>query len=197
MNWLIFYVEQCFIPNSYIVTVTFPNFGVDWTNSFSKCFIKMNWLIFYVEQCFIPNSYIVTVTFPNFGVDWANSFQRCRSARLKLLYLFKYLSVWGKVLLSDEHKTKHWSRLIPIKDDMRISLSSTVPIISDILRRKQAQKSHWVTDSLKLFVILKKKEKLKTWLCFPSSKRFAPCFSDMPVRMKLFLEFQQIRRTTS
>jgi len=30
MNWLIFNVNKCFTPNSYLVTVTFLNFGVDW-----------------------------------------------------------------------------------------------------------------------------------------------------------------------
>jgi len=34
-----------------------------------------------------------------------------------------------------------------------VSLSTTAPRISDIVRRKQAQKFHWVTDWLKLFVI--------------------------------------------
>ena len=62
-----------------------------------------------------------------------------------------YLSVWGRILLKI-HKTKQWSRLIP-KDDMRVSLSTTVPRMSDIVHRKQAQKYHWVTGWLKLFVI--------------------------------------------
>jgi len=31
----------------------------------------------------------------------------------------------------------------------------------------------------------------------PPSKRFAPSFSEIPVRMKLFLEFQKPQRTTS
>jgi len=38
------------------------------------------------------------------------------------------------------HKAKYQSQLIP-KDDMRVSLSTTVPRISDIVRRKQTQKS--------------------------------------------------------
>jgi len=87
----------------------------------------------------IPNSYVITVTFPNFGVDWANSFQVCRSAHLKQLYLFKYSSVLGRVLLNDDHKTNHRSRLVT-KDNTRVSLSTSVPRISDIVRRKQAKK---------------------------------------------------------
>ena len=39
---------------------------------------------------------------------------------------FKYILVWGRVLLKDEHKTKHLSYLVR-KDDMRLSLSTTVP----------------------------------------------------------------------
>ena len=74
-----------------------------------KSFIKMYWWIFNVEQCFIPNSYLATVTFLNFGVVWAKSFQCCRSTHLKLLYLFKIL-VWGRVLLNENYKTKHWSQ---------------------------------------------------------------------------------------
>ena len=54
-------------------------------------------------------------------------------------YIFSgYLSVWGRVLLKN-HKTKQRCRLIP-KDDVRVSLSTTVPRMSDIVRRKQAQK---------------------------------------------------------
>jgi len=34
---LIFNVKQCFIPNSYAATVTYPNFGVDWVKSFQRC----------------------------------------------------------------------------------------------------------------------------------------------------------------
>jgi len=83
-----------------------------------------------------------TVTFPNFDVDWAKSFQRCRSAHLMLLHLFEILlCVRRRVLLSDDHKTNYRSLQIP-KHDMRVSLSTTVPRISDILRRKQGQKSH-------------------------------------------------------
>jgi len=29
---MIFNVNQCFIPNSNLATVTFPNFDVDWAN---------------------------------------------------------------------------------------------------------------------------------------------------------------------
>ena len=42
-----------------------------------------------------------------------------------------------------------------------------------------------------------KKEKFKTWLCIPSFKLFTPWLSDMPLSMKLFLEFQQHQRTIS
>ena len=38
-------------------------------------------------------------------------------------------------------KTKLRSRLVP-KDDMRVALSTTAPRISEIVRGKQAQKSH-------------------------------------------------------
>jgi len=48
-------------------------------------------------------------------------------------------------------KTKHRFRLVP-KDDMSVSLSTTIPRISDIMRRKQAQKSHRVTYWLELFI---------------------------------------------
>jgi len=44
----------------------------------------------------------------------------------------KYLSVWGRDVPNDDHKTKHWFPLVP-KKDMRISLSTTVPRISDIV----------------------------------------------------------------
>jgi len=33
MNRMIFNVKQCFIRNSNLATVTFPNFGVDWAKS--------------------------------------------------------------------------------------------------------------------------------------------------------------------
>jgi len=32
-----FNVEQCLIPNSYLATVIFPNFDVDWAKSFLRC----------------------------------------------------------------------------------------------------------------------------------------------------------------
>jgi len=50
-------------------------------------------------------------------------------------------------------KTKHQSQLITTVD-MTVSLSTTVPRISDIVRRKQAHKSltGWLTG-LKLFLI--------------------------------------------
>jgi len=102
----------------------------------------MSRLIFNVKQCFIPNTYLATVTFPNFGVDWAKSFQCLRIAHLKLLYYFKvFICVrQGSPQCWPQNKTSISS---DSKDDMGVSLSSTVPRISDILRRKQAQKSHW------------------------------------------------------
>jgi len=73
-------------------------------------------------------------------------------AHIWTYYTFSgYLSVWGRVLFKI-HKTKQRSGLIP-KDDMRVSLSTTVPEISDIVRRKQAQNYHWVIGWLKLFLI--------------------------------------------
>ena len=63
-----------------------------------------------------------------------------------------FIYVWGRFLLNDDHKTKHQYRVIP-RADIRVSLSTTLHRISDIVRRKQAQNSHWVTDWLKLFVI--------------------------------------------
>jgi len=105
----------------------------------------------------------------------------------------KYLSVWGRVLPND--KTKHRSQSSP-KDDMRVALSIPVPRISDIVSRKQAQKSQWVAEWLKLFVILQwKKGKRGCVFLLPSV--FAPWFRDMLVHMKLFLEFQQPQETTS
>jgi len=80
----------------------------------------------------------------------------------------KYLSVRGRVLLSGDHKTKHSSRLIP-KVDMRASLSTTVPRISDIAWKTRT-KSHSVTNWLKLSFFNKT---IETWLRIPSSKRFA------------------------
>jgi len=68
----------------------------------------------------------------------------------------KYLSAWGTVLLNDDHKTKHRSQMIS-KDGMKVLLATILLRISDVVRRKQAQKSHWVTDWLKLFVIFQKK----------------------------------------
>jgi len=43
---------------------------------------------------------------------------------------------------------------------MEVYLSTAVSIISDIVRRKQEQKSHRVTDWLKLFVIFQQKKNL-------------------------------------
>jgi len=37
MIWLIFSVNKYFIPNSYLVTVTFLNLGVDWAKSVLRC----------------------------------------------------------------------------------------------------------------------------------------------------------------
>ena len=109
-----------------------------------KLIEKRNGSIFNVKSRFIPNSYVATVTFRNFDVDWAMSFQRCRSTHLKLLYISKkYFPVWSKVLLNDDHKPKHRTQLIP--KDMRVSLSTTVPRMSNTVPRKKAQKSHWVT----------------------------------------------------
>jgi len=34
---LIFNVNQCFIPNSYVATATFVNFGVDCAKDFLRC----------------------------------------------------------------------------------------------------------------------------------------------------------------
>jgi len=41
------------------------------------------------------------------------------------------------------------------------SLSTTLPRISDIVGRKQAQRSHGVTDWLKLFAIIERFKKIK------------------------------------
>jgi len=64
--------------------------------------------------------------------------------------------VSSRVIINDDRNIKHRSPLIP-KDNMRVYLSTTVPRISDIVRRKHAQKSHRVTDWLKLFVIFQEK----------------------------------------
>jgi len=37
MNWFIFCVNQCFITNSNLATVTFLNFGLNWAKSFLRC----------------------------------------------------------------------------------------------------------------------------------------------------------------
>jgi len=80
--------------------------------------------------------------------------------------------------------------------ESRLSLSTTVPRVSDIMRRKQAQSiTEWLTGWNCLS--FSNNRKIQTWLCIPSSKRFAPWFSDMAVRMKVFLEFQHPQRTTS
>jgi len=87
-------------------------------------------------------------------------------ARIWSYYTFsRYLSVWGRVLI-EIHETKHRSRLIP-KDDMRVSLSTTVPRMSDIVRKKQAQKYPWVTGWLRLS-FLNRREMKHGWLYIPS-----------------------------
>jgi len=100
------------------------------------------------------------VTLLNSDVDWAKIFQRCRSAHLKLLYLFKILFC----VKQGYHQWWPWHKISISIDCQRwrdsISLSTTVPRLSDIVRRKHAQKSHWVTDWLKLFVIFQQKKNL-------------------------------------
>ena len=119
----------------------------------------MNLLIFNVVQCFIPNSYLAPVTFPIL-VGIGRRISSPVEPRIWRYHTFsKYLSVWARVLHRDHHKTKHRSRLIP-KDDMRVFLSTTVPRITDIMRGKQAQSSHRVTERLKLFVIFQQKNNL-------------------------------------
>ena len=87
----------------------------------------------------VPNSYVATVAFLNFGVDWAK-ISNAVEARIWNYYTFsKYLSVWGRDLLNDDHITKNLSRLIP-NDNMRASLAPTVARISEIVRRKQVNK---------------------------------------------------------
>ena len=51
-------------------------------------------------------------------------------------------------------KTKHRTRLI-LKDDMRVALSTTAPRISEIVRGKQAQKSHLLTVEIVCQLVLK------------------------------------------
>ena len=51
-------------------------------------------------------------------------------------------------------KTKLRTRLVP-KDDMRVALSMTVPRISEIVRGKQAQRSHWLTVEIVRQLVLK------------------------------------------
>ena len=81
---------------------------------------------------------------------------------------------------------------------MRLSLSTTVPRISDIVRRKQAQKFHWVTDWLKLSVIFQKKKSLNM-VVYSFFQKFCPLIQWYAgdIRKKLFLEFQQPQRITS
>jgi len=114
-------------------------------------------------------------------------------ARIWRYYAFsKYLSVWGRVLLNYDLKTKHRSRLIP-KDDMRLLISTTFPRIADIALRKQAQKSRWVTDWLKLFVIFQQKKKL-IMAAYSFFQRFCSLIQ-WYVGIKLILEFKQSQRT--
>ena len=153
----------------------------------------MNWLIFNVKQYLILNSYVATVT-SQILVWLGRKVSYAVEASICYNTFSKCVSVWGRVLLSDGHKTNHRSRLIP-KDDMRASLSNTVPKISDTVRRKK-HKSQWVTDCWKLFVFFFLNNNLNMALnSFFQS--FAPWFIDTPVRMKLFSEFQQPQRTTS
>jgi len=64
-------------------------------------------------------------------------------ARIWSYTFSKCLYAGGRILINDDHKTRHRSQLIP-KDDKRVSLSTTLPRILEIVRRKQAQKSHRV-----------------------------------------------------
>ena len=75
----------------------------------------------------------------------------------------KYLYVWGRVFLmmTTKQNIDHRSRLIP-KDDMRVSLSTTVSRKSNLVRRKQARKTHyWVTDWFEIVCHFSEKEKFK------------------------------------
>ena len=84
--------------------------------------------------------------FSKFWCGLGEEFPTLSKRALKLLYLFKIVmcvrqgSQWWPW---KQNKTKHGSRIVPM-DDRRASLSTTVPRISDIVRRKQAQKSHWL-----------------------------------------------------
>jgi len=59
--------------------------------------------------------------------------------------------MWRRILFVDDHNAKRRSILVA-KDDVSVAPSNTVPRISNIVARKQVQKSHLVTDWLKLFV---------------------------------------------
>ena len=98
------------------------------------------------------------MTFLKFGVDWVK-FPKLVEVRIWSYYTSsKYLPVWSRVIIKDDYNIKHRTRLIPKM--IWECLSNTVPGIADIVHRKHAQKSHWVIDWLKLFVIFQQKKNL-------------------------------------
>jgi len=98
--------------------------------------------------------------FSTFWCGLGEEFSKLVEVRIWSYYTSsKYLSVWSKFIIRDDHNIKHRTRLIP-KDEMRVCLSYTVPRIADIVHRKYAEKSHWGIGWLKLFVIFQQKKNL-------------------------------------
>ena len=87
--------------------------------------------------------------FSKFWCGLGEEFPTLSKRALKLLYLFKIVMCEAGFSMMTM-KTKHGSRIVPM-DDRRASLSTTVPRISDIVRRKQAQKSHWLFEIVSHF----------------------------------------------
>jgi len=123
---------------------------------FQKGFLKVNWLIFSVERCFVLNLHLAPVTFLIL-VGIGRIISNVVEARIWRCYTFQCTYLCECEAGFSVMTTKYLSRLIP-KDDIRVSLSTTVPRVSDIMRRKQRQRSHWVTERLKLFVIIQKRK---------------------------------------
>jgi len=81
--------------------------GIDWSSTLNALF-QVNMLQLWLFQILVW-----------IGRRVSNAVE----AHILSYYTFsKYLSVWGKVLLNDNHKTKHPSQLIP-KDGMRVSFN--------------------------------------------------------------------------
>ena len=122
---------------------------------FSKCLMKMSQLIFNVKQNAVFKIHILRLWLFQMWVWIGRRVSNAVEPRIWSYHTFpKYLPVWGRVLRSDDHKTKHWSRLIT-KDDMRVPFSHTVPRISNIVRRKQSTKvslSDWLFEIVCHFV---------------------------------------------